>query len=618
MMTDRDRSVGLLYCRNGSETGPERSHPVPPGPGLQVHNRFRRAYLIHLSSELRNPLNAVAGYCQLLLEDTIDLGRHDIISKLHRIQKANDRLLSDIDDLLKPLKLEETCIHTDPGIFGTDLRHCLRHTSETLCLMVDQLQTDSTNGHQGFLSADIEKIDLAIKDFKAVVENLTDLSNSPAEISGLVSDTYSILSDSRHLPVHGDGVTSGMQKTVSADNASVLIVDDHPLNRDLLSRLIKRQGHVVQTAENGAKALEMAKSHAFDLILLDVIMPAMSGIQVLKRLKADPALQSVPVLMISAVDEKDTVIRCIEWGADDYLIKPFNPVLLRARMNVSIEKKRLRDRERLYLQKIETELSIARKIQKHFLPARLPEPAGWEIAALLQPARQVAGDFYDVFPVPGGNRLGIVIGDVCGKGVSAALFMGLFRSFIRIFADLFYSNESILWSLPGSTAANRPDVENISTLSVIVELLNNFIANHHGKANMFATLFFGILEPSSGTLMYVNGGNEPPVILNPNHQTQLLSATGPMVGMLPDMAFKARQINIAQGETFIAFTDGITEAKDPLGNELRDGHLMKMLAAPVGSAAGLIDRFKTFFRDSATEADQFDDRTMLVVRRTAF
>jgi len=390
------------------------------------------------------------------------------------------------------------------------------------------------------------------------------------------------------------------------------------LNRELLSRLIERQGHVVQTAEDGVKALEMVRSHAFDLILLDVIMPAMSGIQVLKQLKADPVFQSIPVLMISAVDEKDTVIRCIEWGADDYLLKPFNPVLLRARINVSIEKKRLRDRERLYLQKIENDLSIARKIQKHFLPDRLPEPTGWEIAALFQPARHVAGDFYDVFPVPGDNRLGIAIGDVCGKGVGAALFMGLFRSFIRIFTELFYSNESILWSLPGSAALNGPDLENISTLSMIVEQLNNFIANHHGKANMFATLFFGILEPSSGSLMYVNGGNEPPVILNPDQQKRLLTATGPMVGMLPDLPFKAKQIHIEPGDTFIAFTDGITEAKDPLGNELRDGRLMEMISEPVGSAEGLIDRFKTFFSDNPTETDQFDDQTMLVIRRTAF
>ena len=619
-MTDCSRSAGLLNGRNGGETEParpKRSCPTPQGPSLHVRNRFQQAFLTYLSSELRNPLNAIAGYCQVLLEDTIDLGRHDIITQLHRIQKASDRLLVDINDLLNPIKLEETCIDVDPEAFGFILRNRFRKSSEMICHLGDELLGSTKDDRQDFLSADIEKIHLAIKDFRAIVENLTDLSNLPKKISSLVSETYSVLSGSRHLPVYGDGVTSGLRKKVSAGGASILVVDDHPLNRELLSRLIKRQGHVVQTAEDGVKALEMVRSHAFDLILLDVIMPVMSGIQVLKQLKADPVFQSIPVLMISAVDEKDTVIRCIEWGADDYLLKPFNPVLLRARMNVSIEKKRLRDRERLYLQKIENDLSIARKIQKHFLPDRLPEPTGWEIAALFQPARHVAGDFYDVFPVPGSDRLGIAIGDVCGKGVSAALFMGLFRSFIRIFTELFYSNESILWSLPGSTAPNGPDWENISTLSMIVEQLNNFIANHHGKANMFATLFFGILEPSSGSLMYVNGGNEPPVIFNPNHQKQPLSATGPMVGMLPDMPFKAKQIHIEPGETFIAFTDGITEAKDPLGNELRDGHLMEMIAEPVGSAEGLIDRFKTYFRDNPTETDQCDDRTMLVIRRTA-
>ena len=361
----------------------------------------------------------------------------------------------------------------------------------------------------------------------------------------------------------------------------------------------------------------MVRSQAFDLILLDVIMPAMSGFQALKHLKADPASRAIPVLMISAVDEKDMVVRCIEWGADDYLFKPFNPVLLRARVNATIEKKRLRDKEKLYLQKIEDDLSIARKIQKNFLPDRLPSPAGWEIAALFQPARHVAGDFYDVFPLCEGDRLGIAVGDVCGKGVSAALFMGLFRSFLRMFADLYVSDRSTRQPPPGSTAGGAADREIDAVLKMIVEQLNNFIANQHGKANMFATLLFGILEPSTGSLVYVNGGNEPPVVLSAQHQNRRLSATGPMVGMLPDMNFAAQETRMAPGDTLVAFTDGITEAKDPSGNELKDGYLMEMIQEPANSANELVDRFKTYFDGIPGGADQFDDLTLLVVRRTA-
>lgn len=234
-------------------TRPKWSCSMPQGPSLHVRNRFQHFFLTYLSSELRNPLNAIAGYCQVLLEDTIDLGRHDIVSQLHRIQKASDRLLVDINDLLNPIKLEETCIDLDPEAFGFILRNRFRKSSEMISHLGDELLGSTKDDRQDFLSADVEKIHLAIKDFRASVENLTDLSNLPKKISGLVSETYSVLSGSRHLPVYGDGVTSGLRKKVSAGGASILVVDDHPLNRELLSRLIKRQGHVVQTAEDGGK-----------------------------------------------------------------------------------------------------------------------------------------------------------------------------------------------------------------------------------------------------------------------------------------------------------------------------------------------------------------------------
>ena len=131
---------------------------------------------------------------------------------------------------------------------------------------------------------------------------------------------------------------------------------------------------------------------------------------------SDPALKHVPVIMISAVTEIDSVVKCIELGATDYLPKPFNPVLLKARVGATLEKKRLRDKERLYAKSLERELEIGREIQKSFLPEELPAVAGWEIAARFRPARQVAGDFYDAFPLPSSGRIGLVVADVCDKG----------------------------------------------------------------------------------------------------------------------------------------------------------------------------------------------------------
>jgi class 3 adenylate cyclase len=127
---------------------------------------------------------------------------------------------------------------------------------------------------------------------------------------------------------------------------SILVVDDNRLNRLMLARGLEQQGHQVSFAENGRQALAMLSDHPVDLILLDIEMPEMNGYEVLAQLTADSRWRDLPVIMISAVDEIDSVVKCIEMGAEDYLTKPFNPVLLKARVDACLEKKRLRDKQR--------------------------------------------------------------------------------------------------------------------------------------------------------------------------------------------------------------------------------------------------------------------------------
>jgi CheY-like chemotaxis protein len=121
-----------------------------------------------------------------------------------------------------------------------------------------------------------------------------------------------------------------------------LVVDDNKVNRLLLSRSLEQQGHSVETAENGRQALEMLRSKPFDLVLLDIQMPEIDGYEVLSQLTSDLHLRDIAVIMTSALDELDSVVKCIEMGAEDYLTKPVNPVLLRARIGASLEKKLLR------------------------------------------------------------------------------------------------------------------------------------------------------------------------------------------------------------------------------------------------------------------------------------
>ena len=130
----------------------------------------------------------------------------------------------------------------------------------------------------------------------------------------------------------------------------VLVVDDYPMNRLKLARLLEQQGHGVATAGDGLEALATMQVNTFDVVLLDIVMPEMDGYQVLERMAGDATLRDIPVIVISAVDDIDSVVRCIEMGAVDYLPKPFNPTVLRARLQTSLQRKKLRDLERSYLQ----------------------------------------------------------------------------------------------------------------------------------------------------------------------------------------------------------------------------------------------------------------------------
>jgi class 3 adenylate cyclase len=209
-----------------------------------------------------------------------------------------------------------------------------------------------------------------------------------AEARGLLTHLDAIIDFSRsdldtrtaHTGADGaaDMISSLVQslKPIEDERAAVepghiLVVDDIETNRDLLSRRLVGFGHSVSTANGGRQALAKMEAEDFDLILLDLMMPDMNGFEVLARLKADARMHRVPVIMISALDEIDSVIRCIEAGAEDYLPKPFNPVLLRARINACLDKKRFRDREQVYLDRLEEEMAKHERLLLNILPKQI-------------------------------------------------------------------------------------------------------------------------------------------------------------------------------------------------------------------------------------------------------
>ena len=269
-----------------------------------------------------------------------------------------------------------------------------------------------------------------------------------------------------------------------------------------------------------------------------------------------------------------------------------------------------------------TELEKGRQIQTDFLPDQILQLPNWEIAAFFQPARQVAGDFYDAFMLPDGC-VGLVIADVCDKGVGAALFMALFRSLIRVFSGqtslqglAIVANELPITS---NTSIDRTVEVSLTQIHALkaVELTNDYVAHNHSNLNMFATLFFGVLDPVTGLLAYVNGGHEPLAILGPAGVRQRLMPTGPAVGMLPNMNFKIQQMYLEPGDILLGYTDGIPEARCPSGQFFTEKKLLSLLQDPTPSATALIERIKVSVLAHIASADQFDDITMLAVQRAS-
>lgn len=385
----------------------------------------------------------------------------------------------------------------------------------------------------------------------------------------------------------------------------ILAVDDEPFNLDYIEQELEDMQVEVVLANSGQTALDMVKLNPPDLILLDVMMPGMDGFEILGRLKACTDTQNIPVIIISASNDLQSVVRGIALGAEDYLSKPFEPVLLKARVMSSLEKKRLYDIEHLYLRSLEREFDIAREIQMSFLPSELPEIKGWQIAVYFKAAREVSGDFYDAFILPDDNLI-CVVGDVCGKGVGAALFMTLFRSLIRAacLTDIIFANSGInLYS-----ARKR--------LSSVVSFTNNYIAQIHADANMFAAVFLGVIDTHSGLLTYINCGSEHPFVIRCNGVISYLGTTGPVLGLIPDAEYSVGECLLNDGDAFLVFTDGVVDANDEKGNLFGYARLSDILEQQQAKASGLVDGILFHLNKFMRGTEQFDDITLLSVKKS--
>ena len=330
--------------------------------------RQRRARLANMRHELLAPVTALVGYSELLIEKARGLELEDIGPDLQRILISAQELLELIDRLLG---VDGAAGHPS-GVDFSELQAKLRHDLRN--------PLNAIKGYAELLLEELDEVGAAATrpDLEALLSEADSLLSRVDVIIDFSSSRDAALGDQERGAV--TSMIANLVRTVRpieevstgpSETARILVVDDNASNRDLLFRRLSHDGHHVARADSGRRALEVLEVEAFDLILLDLLMPDLNGFEVLERLKADERWHDIPVIMISGLQETDSVIRCIEAGAEDYLAKPFNPVLLRARISACLERKRWRDRERRYVERIELERQRYETLLRNILPGQI-------------------------------------------------------------------------------------------------------------------------------------------------------------------------------------------------------------------------------------------------------
>lgn len=376
----------------------------------------------------------------------------------------------------------------------------------------------------------------------------------------------------------------------------ILVVDDEtdmePMIRQKFRRHIREKTFNFEFAFNGLEALEkIVEFPEIGIVLSDINMPEMDGLTLLTKLKElkNPGLKTV---IISAYGDMDNIRTAMNRGAYDFITKPVNFDDLEITINKTLgEILSIRHwlHEHDQLVSIQHDLNISREIQQAILPKKFPpfpDESNFDIYASMVAANEVGGDFYDFFLIDK-HRLGFVIGDVSGKGVSAAIFMAVSRTLIRA------------TGLKGDT------------VSECMDYVNNLLCKE-SVSSMFVTVFYGILNTQTGEVDYVNAGHNPPYILSSNGISKVEMTNGLPLGVIDDFNFESKKIQLKKGDQILLYTDGVVEAfnleETAYGEEKFENFLNQSL---LHSVETIIKKSFTELNEFAGGAPQSDDITLL-------
>lgn len=520
---------------------------------MTTDSQSQLSVLSHLRHELRTPINAIVGYSEMIIEEIEDIGLDvEYLNELEQIRACGIELLASIDTFLNPT-VPDSQLDLAKIVGNPELRTELQKPTQLVISNCRQL----VNSIEADFAGDLAKIDAAAN---KLLEEIEQLVKTPLQLAPKIPKTTT-------LPIKAIATNDRESaiKPLESSEYTILIVDDSAVNRDLLSRQVQAQGYQIATAVDGKQAIAMIQTGAYDLILLDIIMPEINGYEVLQWIRASQ-WQYIPTIMISALDRLDSVVRCIEMGAADYLAKPFNSTLLRARLSACLSQKRLRDREASYLEqlakaneeigklnnrlqaentRLSAELEITQRLQTMLLPKEkeLDRIEDLEIAGFMEPAEEVGGDYYDVLQHHG--RLTIGIGDVTGHGLESGVLMLMVQTAVRTLME-----------------NNETDPKQF------FEVLNRAIYKNVQRMDSDKNLSLCLLDYHNGVLS-LSGQHEEMLLVRSGGQLERIDTIdlGFPIGLeetIEDFVFQTR-VRLNQGDVVVLYTDGVTEAENHLG-----------------------------------------------------
>ena len=336
-----------------------------------LDKRTEKAFLGKVRHNLKNPVNAILGYSEMLIEDCEDNDIPDSISDLKKINSSGHEIVHHIDKVFNDERLEKGS-SGQINKFGEEIEVAIRIPLNSILGYTEMLMEDKFSEIEHFAD-DLKKIHTSCQNLTGEIKVLINTNLKNIESLDGQAEEIGNLSIIQEVMGSIEPIKSGERKQVII--GKILVVDDNVNNTDLLSKRLEKEGHTVLICNNGTDALKQIreKRDEIDLILLDIIMPGINGYEVLKYVKSDERYHQIPVIMLSSMDEVDSIYRCFELGADDYVTKPFDATILNVRIDSNIEKKKLRDKEKQYLAQIKEEQKKSDLLLLNILPQSIAD-----------------------------------------------------------------------------------------------------------------------------------------------------------------------------------------------------------------------------------------------------